>query len=220
MKKPISVTILIVGFAILIGSEIGRVFFIMPFPGSQKLESIELAYWLHNNIGLLRVGGFFLIAYPVYSFLRSGTLITRLTLGVGIIFWLVMIYLFNFRFQADKMFYQPTEVVLKSRLDSKVPDHQLVIGISNNGKSKCYPIEVIGYHHQVRDTLDGEPVMITYCTVCRTGRVFRPIVNGHPGEFRLVGMDHFNAMFEDYETGSWWRQVNGEAIVEIGRAHV
>jgi hypothetical protein len=26
-------------------------------------------------------------------------------------------------------------------------------------------------------------------------------------------MDHFNAMFEDSRTKSWWRQVNGEAIV-------
>jgi hypothetical protein len=25
-------------------------------------------------------------------------------------------------------------------------------------------------------------------------------------------MDHFNAMFEDETTGSWWRQANGEAI--------
>jgi hypothetical protein len=28
----------------------------------------------------------------------------------------------------------------------------------------------------------------------------------------MVGMDHFNAMFEDETTKSWWRQVNGEAI--------
>jgi hypothetical protein len=26
-------------------------------------------------------------------------------------------------------------------------------------------------------------------------------------------MDHYNAMFEDKTTGSWWRQVSGEAIV-------
>jgi hypothetical protein len=39
--------------------------------------------------------------------------------------------------------------------------------------------------------------MITYCTVCRTGRVFSPDVDGKPETFRLVGMDHFNAMFED-----------------------
>jgi hypothetical protein len=28
-------------------------------------------------------------------------------------------------------------------------------------------------------------------------------------------MDHFNAMFEDETTGSWWRQVNGEAITGV-----
>jgi hypothetical protein len=48
--------------------------------------------------------------------------------------------------------------------------------------------------------------------VCRTGRVYEPIVNGKPEQFRLVGMDHFNAMLEDATTKSWWRQATGEAI--------
>jgi hypothetical protein len=38
------------------------------------------------------------------------------------------------------------------------------------------------------------------------------MVNGKYEKFRLVGMDHFNAMFEDVTTKSWWRQVTGEAI--------
>jgi len=54
--------------------------------------------------------------------------------------------------------------------------------------------------------------MVTYCTVCRTGRVFEPVVNGKKEKFRLVGMDHFNAMLEDATTKSWWRQATGEAI--------
>ena len=54
--------------------------------------------------------------------------------------------------------------------------------------------------------------MITYCTVCRTGRVYSPIVNGKLEKFRLVGMDHFNAMFEDETTKSWWQQATGIAI--------
>jgi hypothetical protein len=54
--------------------------------------------------------------------------------------------------------------------------------------------------------------MITYCTVCRTGRVYSPFVNGHPEDFRLVGMDHFNAMFEDRTTKSWWQQATGMAV--------
>jgi uncharacterized protein DUF3179 len=73
-------------------------------------------------------------------------------------------------------------------------------------------MQLIGYHHQVRDSVGGQPVMITYCTVCRTGRAFSPIVNGNAENFRLVGMDHFNAMFEDATTKSWWQQANGAAI--------
>jgi len=38
------------------------------------------------------------------------------------------------------------------------------------------------------------------------------MVKGKHEKFRLVGMDHFNAMFEDAGTGSWWRQVSGEAV--------
>jgi Protein of unknown function (DUF3179) len=48
--------------------------------------------------------------------------------------------------------------------------------------------------------------------VCRTGRVFSPVVNGTDEQFRLVGMDQFNAMLEDRTTGSWWRQATGEAV--------
>jgi hypothetical protein len=39
-------------------------------------------------------------------------------------------------------------------------------------KQKPIPIQLIGYHHQVMDTIGNEPVIITYCTVCRTGRVY------------------------------------------------
>jgi hypothetical protein len=42
--------------------------------------------------------------------------------------------------------------------------------------------------------------------------VFDPTVGGRVETFRLVGMDHWNAMFEDRSTGSWWRQANGEAV--------
>jgi hypothetical protein len=38
------------------------------------------------------------------------------------------------------------------------------------------------------------------------------MVNGKPETFRLVGMDHFNAMFEDQTTKSWWQQATGVAI--------
>jgi hypothetical protein len=113
---------------------------------------------------------------------------------------------------ADHMFYQPKKKLMIPAAENKVDSNRLVIGVVNNGEAKAYPIRFLGYHHQVQDTIGGKPVIVTYCTVCRTGRVYEPIVNGKYEVFRLVGMDHFNAMLEDATTKSWWRQVTGEAI--------
>jgi hypothetical protein len=114
--------------------------------------------------------------------------------------------------EADKMFYQPVHKYFSSTKENKIPADKLVIGIERQGIAKAYPIQLIGYHHQVVDTIGDTPVMITYCTVCRTGRVFHPEVNGKVERFRLVGMDHYNAMFEDATTKSWWAQATGECI--------
>ena len=110
------------------------------------------------------------------------------------------------------MFYQPKNKILATVAANKVDSTKLVIGVAINGQAKAYPVEIIGYHHQVQDTVGSEPVMVTYCSVCRTGRVFSPFVNGKFEKFRLVGMDHFNAMFEDAKTKSWWRQATGIAV--------
>lgn len=205
--------LLIVGFAILIFGEIAKVYFIMPFPGSQVDERIQLAYFIHNNIGFIRLAGFLLIGYPLYYYYQHAGMIVKITLGVVLGFYGVVFYMFNFRFLADKMFLEPKQVdFLSADKNKKVKDDQLVIGVALNGEAKAYPIEIIGYHHQVRDVVGNNEIMVTYCTVCRTGRVYRPAVEGQPEKFRLVGMDHFNAMFEDSRTKSWWRQVNGVAV--------
>ncbi|MBI1770460.1 MAG: DUF3179 domain-containing protein [Bacteroidetes bacterium] len=202
-----------IGILLLIGVEIARVYFIMPFPGSQVDETIFLAYFIQTYVWLFRFVGWLLIAYPSFSYIRKSSPSFKFTVIAMLIFWAIVVYAFNFRFLADKMFYQPEHKILARKDKNKVPNNNLVIGVSLHGESKAYPIENIGYHHQVRDSIGGEMVMITYCTVCRTGRAYSPIVDGQPEIFRLVGMDHFNAMFEDGRTKSWWRQANGEAIV-------
>jgi len=129
-----------------------------------------------------------------------------------IVMYAGVLYLTHYKMAADTMFYQPRHLHFLKADHNIVSEDRLVIGITHNGEAKAYPIQFLGYHHQVQDTLGGKPVMVTYCTVCRTGRVFEPIVNGHTENFRLVGMDHYNAMFEDHTTKSWWRQATGEAI--------
>lgn len=203
---------LIIGLLLLFGAEILRVYFIMPFPGSQKAQTIDIAYFLDNYIWYIRVVAVLLIIWGLYGRYPRWRKWQRAFFIIAVLLFGVIFYYFNFQFQADKMFYQPRVKNFLPPAESKVADSQLVLGVSINNQSKAYPIEIIGYHHQVQDTIGGEPVIITYCTVCRTGRAYSPVIDGKQEDFRLVGMDHFNAMFEDQSTESWWRQVSGEAI--------
>ncbi|MEP7268960.1 MAG: DUF3179 domain-containing (seleno)protein [Saprospiraceae bacterium] len=188
--------------------EWANVYFIMPMPGSQEMHSIDLAYFLYHWRWAIRV------IFTLFVFLGWTKLNLKKKWLIAIPFLIIAasIYMTNFYMAADHMFYQPDQKIMLPIQANKVDPNRLVIGVMHNNVAKAYPIRFLGYHHQVLDTIGGKPIMVTYCTVCRTGRVYEPLVNGVQETFRLVGMDHFNAMFEDGTTKSWWRQVNGEAI--------
>lgn len=204
--------LLITGLLLLFAAEILRVYFIMPFPGSQHNNTIGPAYWISNNIWWIRILALVLIISSVISVFRNGKIWKKIVLSLILIFYAVVFFFFNYRFEADKMFYQPRQKLFVTAAADTTHKNKLVIGVAINGEAKAYPIQIIGYHHQVMDTIGNTPVMVTYCTVCRTGRAFSPFVNGKMETFRLVGMDHFNAMFEDATTKSWWQQATGKAI--------
>lgn len=189
--------------------EILKVYFIMPMPGSQQWDTVELAYWLHQYRWFFRIGlGVLVLVGGVKVLPARGRLLPIIVLSL----LLAIIALFNFKLSADAMFKKPATVTFTSTKAHLLPDSALLLGAMINGEAKAYPIRYLTYHHQVEDTIGGNPVLVTYCSVCRTGRIYSPVIDGNRMDFRLVGMDHFNAMFEDKETGSWWRQVSGVAI--------
>ena len=191
--------------------EVANVYFIMPMPGSQKMNSIDAAYFLYTWRWIFR--GLFVLMIAIGLFKARWRNKRKWLLIIPFVIVAAIIYMANFIMAADHMFYQPEKLLLVNAAHNKVDSQRLIIGIVNNGEAKAYPIRFLGFHHQVQDSVGGKPVIVTYCTVCRTGRIFEPIVNGKYEKFRLVGMDHFNAMFEDASTKSWWRQATGEAIV-------
>ena len=191
--------------------EILKVYFIMPMPGSQRMDSLEAAYFLHSYRWFFRIACGLAMAIGSRAAFQVRWRWKWLP-GLLTILTAAVVWLFNFEMMADHMFKQPQNLVLKSRAESRVPESSVVVAVEHNGEARAYPIRYLVYHDQVQDTVGGKPFIVTYCSVCRTGRVFEPLVNGRPEKFRLVGMDHFNAMFEDATTGSWWRQVNGEAV--------
>jgi hypothetical protein len=189
--------------------ELLRVWLIMPMPGSQRMDSLGLAYALHAwRLPLRLLFGAMIGAGLGAAFRARRRWLSALAMvvvagAVGFI---------NGQLVAEKMFRQPAQLAFVPRAQSALGDDALVLGLEHGGEAHAWPIRYLVYHHQVQDTVGGQPVLATYCSVCRTGRVFEPLVQGRPETFRLVGMDHFNAMLEDTGTRSWWRQATGEAV--------
>ena len=212
LSPNIKSAMLTIGLILLFALEILRIYLIMPFPGSQHANTIVLAFWIGKNIIWLRLIAIALIILPCISIFKNAKIWKKAALASTLVLYAVVFFFFNFRFEADKMFLQAKHKRFMIAADDTTKRNKLVIGVVINGVARAYPIQIIGYHHQVMDTLAKTPIMVTYCTVCRTGRVYSPLINGKKANFRLVGMDHFNAMFEDAATGTWWQQATGKAI--------
>ncbi len=184
----------------------------MPLPGSQSHNTIQYAYWLNNNITWIRIVALTAATFFFIKAFRNSKRWMKIVISVTAIAYVVIFYLFNFQLEDYKVFYTPKVTSFVSSSLDTTDKVKLVIGIVIDGQAKAYPIQIIGYHHQVKDTIGNTPVLVTYCTVCHTGRVFSPVINGKNETFTLVGMDHFNAVFEDKTTKSWWQQATGVAI--------
>lgn len=206
-----------IALLVLLAAEVLRVYWIMPMPGSQQGDTLGAAYALHRWILAVRILAGAAVIWAAARLLARGRWPARVFCVLALALTAFVIYQTNGPMSADVMFRQPTSLTFATMGNGAVAPNALVVGVAladSNGRiqARAYPIQFIGYHHQVRDVVAGQPVMVTYCTVCRTGRVFSPLVDGTADTFRLVGMDHWNAMFEDSRTGSWWRQATGEAV--------
>src|SRR5262245_57317607 len=153
----------------------------MPMPGSQRMNSIGLAYFLYSWRWVFRA---LFVILVIYGYFKSSWRFRWLPVVFILIAGLI-IYLPNFEMSAAHMLYQPTQLAMAERSKDTTDLERLVLGVAINGDAKAYPIQYIGYHHQVADLVGGEPILVTYCTVCRSGRVFDPTIRGKKEKFRL-----------------------------------
>src|SRR5688572_27489876 len=92
--------------------EVLKVYFIMPMPGSQQMNSIDVAYFLYSYRWYFRVAfAIMIILGSIKAFQVKRKWLAALPLALV----LVIIYYFNFRMSADYMFLQPEQLVFKSR---------------------------------------------------------------------------------------------------------
>jgi uncharacterized membrane protein YozB (DUF420 family) len=201
------------GIILLVVPGLLHAYLLMPFPGSQDLNAITVCYYLEKIVNPLRVVGALLIVWYLFKYYAENSTKRKIVKAAVLLVCLGSFYFTDVAYKAETMFKETASVRFANGLTNKVPLNSLVIGVVNNGVAKAYPVIYLGYHHKVQDQVGQEPILVTYCTMCRTGRVYSPIVNGAKQNFRLVGARHYNAIIEDESTKTWWYQATGNAAV-------
>lgn len=201
------------GIVLLILPGLLHAYLLMPFPGSQDINAITICYYLEKIVLPLRILGAIILIVYFIRFFAKNTRKHKIIKVAVIIICLGSFYFTDYMFKAEVMFKETQKARFANGLTNKVPQSYLVIGVVSNGVAKAYPIIYLGYHHKVQDSLAGKPVLVTYCTMCRTGRVYDPVIKGIQQTFRLVGARHYNAIIEDESTRTWWYQATGVAAV-------
>ena len=94
-------------------------------------------------------------------------------------------------------------------------EDDLVLGyVSQRGVAFAYPHKILDLHEIVNDVIDGVPVLASYCPLCASGVVYSRELDGG-----VLLFGNTSALYEsdlvmyDHQTGSYWFQVIGEAIV-------
>lgn len=92
--------------------------------------------------------------------------------------------------------------------DSRLSTKQFVIGVEVTADTNiAYPFEVLSNERVVNDTVDGQPLLVTFSDSETNGVVFNRNLNGQTLTFN----DNGDGTLTDAETGSTWHSVTGEA---------
>jgi len=90
----------------------------------------------------------------------------------------------------------------------------LVIGYRSESGAYAYPVNVLDSREIVNDEIDGIAVLVTYCPLCFSGVVFNRNLEGRVLTFgNTSALFHSDLVMYDHQTGSYWFQVRGEAVV-------
>ncbi len=102
-KIPVSVSraVVILLLLVLFIAEIFRVYFVMPFPGSQRSDTVDIAWWISRHITWIRLLTLAVTGIALIRVFKNGKLWEKICLPVALVGYVVVFVLFNYRFDAD-----------------------------------------------------------------------------------------------------------------------
>jgi len=101
---------------------------------------------------------------------------------------------------------------------SFLEDSDVGLGLVIGNTARFYPYKILTWHEIANDVVEGNPILVTYCPLCRTGIVFDRTVDGETLEFGVSGLlwQSNLLMYDrqaDEQDETLWSQVLGEAVL-------
>jgi len=91
-------------------------------------------------------------------------------------------------------------------------DRVLVVALGAD--VRAYPLRILDAHELVNDVLAGEPLLVTWCPLCRSAMVFERRVAGVVRTFGVSGFLYRSAvLMYDHASETFWSQIAGRAVV-------
>jgi Protein of unknown function (DUF3179) len=181
----------------------------------QQATALTVALWVHDAGPLLAgLCAALVVALTIWSWKKPGGVrriwfrVAMVSLCAVAIAGAALTHVNIF----EKMFHPYDAPAFENADKASVDPDDMVLAVLLGGHARAYPIRTMGYHHIVNDTVEGVPIVVTYCTLCHTGIVWDPVVEGKRLHFRLAGINNGNALLRDEQTRSVWQQSTGEAI--------
>lgn len=93
-------------------------------------------------------------------------------------------------------------------------DGELVFGAAVGGESRAYPVSVLSWHEMLNDELGGEPVTLSYCTLCGSAVLYSGRAGDRTLTFGTSGLLYrSNKLMVDRQTRTLWLNLTGEAVL-------
>lgn len=94
-------------------------------------------------------------------------------------------------------------------------DSEPVFGVKVGGVARAYPLRILDWHEMVNDEVGGEPITISYCTLCRSAVLYsarNPA--GGAYTFGTSGLLYrSNKLMVDRQSLTLWNNLTGEPVL-------
>ena len=96
--------------------------------------------------------------------------------------------------------------------DAKVGPEEMLLVVERARARRAFLVVEMAYHHLAQGELEGEPYLVSFCTICHSGVGLDPRIEGEVYSFSAGGLYNGLVLLIDDQSRSYWDHIRGLAV--------